>query len=118
MPTDWTTSMLNVETWAQDKNPVIAFFAINHALLAREKSEILRRIKERRIYNHQFPLPDLLSWFAMYQSRKPVLAYKRLISNNSDFINEQLSLFTGVRKINKALKQTPNLFADLKFTHQ
>jgi len=47
--------MLKVEEWANDKNPVIVFFAVSHALAAREKSEALRHIKERRMYSHQFP---------------------------------------------------------------
>ncbi len=87
------TYILNVEKWAQSKNPVITYFAISLAQVAREKSEALRHIKERKLYGHQFPLPYLPSWFAMYNSRKPVYAYKRLIVNTSDLANEQINLF-------------------------
>lgn len=109
---------LNVENWAQGQNPMIAFFAINHALIAREKCEALRHIKERRIYNHQFPLPDLPSWFAMYRSRKPLLAYKRLISDDSDFTTEQIALFSDLRKFQKTLKHDPNMLKDKIVTPQ
>ncbi|GFE58201.1 hypothetical protein [Geobacter sp. AOG1] len=102
--------MLAVEEWAQKHNPVIAFFAISHALFAREKCKALRNVKERSIYAHKFPLPELTPWFAMYHSRKPVLAYKRLISNTSDFSNELMSLFVEFRKFEKALKRNPDKF--------
>jgi len=110
--------MLNVEKWAQNKNPLIAFFAISLALIAREKSEALRCIKERKLYGYQFPLPDLPSWFAMYQSRKPVYAYKRLIANTSGLADEQIRLFSGLRKINKYLKQRPELPTEVTFTQE
>jgi gas vesicle protein len=100
--------MLKVEKWAQGKNPVIAYFAINHALLARDKSEALRHIKERRLYGHQFPLPDFPSWFALYRSRKPIFAYKRLISNTTDFTKKQMNLFSELRKLAKELKNAAN----------
>jgi len=53
--------MLAVEKWAQGKSPAIAYFALNHALSARIHCEALQHIKERRIYDYQFPLPDLTS---------------------------------------------------------
>ena len=31
--------MLNIEKWAQYINPVIAYFAVTHALIARQKCE-------------------------------------------------------------------------------
>jgi hypothetical protein len=110
--------MLNVEKWAQSKNPAIAFFAINHAVIAREKSEALRNIKERCVYGHQFPLPDFPSWFAMYQSRKPIYAYKRLISDTSNFAKELMSFYSGLRMLDKELKRNPDLFKGLKITRQ
>lgn len=84
---------LKIEEWAKDKNPVIAYYAINNALIARQKCEALRHIKERRVYNHHFPLPDLPSWHSMYQSRKPIYAYKRLISNTSDYSTVNMDMF-------------------------
>jgi hypothetical protein len=100
--------MLAVEKWAQGKNPLMAYFAIIGAVAARDQSEALQHIKERRIFGHQIPLPDFPSWFAMYQSLKPLLTYKRLMSHNSDFTKEQFSQLNEFRKLNKALKLDPD----------
>jgi len=99
--------MLAVEKWAQGKNPAIVFLAINQALMARTQCEALQHLKERRLYTHQFPLPDLPSWFALYCSKKPLLAYKRLISHSSDFIDEQIGIYSEMRKLAKTLKNDP-----------
>jgi len=101
--------MLAVEKWAQGKNPVIAFFAINLALVARMQCEALRHIKDRNILGHYFPLPDLPSWFALYPSRKPLFAYKRLISHSSDFNDQQINIMAEIRKFQKALKKNQNM---------
>jgi hypothetical protein len=101
--------MLAVEKWAKGKNPAIAFLAIRLALVARVQCEALRDIKDRRVLGHTFQLPDLPSWFAMYQSQKPILAYNRLISNTSDFADEQRDLFSDMRKLNKRITQNPGL---------
>lgn len=101
--------MLAVEKWAQGKNPALIFLAVNQALTARAQCEAIRHIKERRIYDHQFPLPDLTSWFAMYHSRKPLLAYNRLIFHSSELADAQVALFGGIRKLNKALKNDPSM---------
>jgi len=105
--------MLAVEKWAMGRNPAFAFLAINHALMARTQCEALQHIKERRIFGHKFPLPDLPSWFAMYRSRKPLLAYKRLISHSSDFTDEQIDLFSEFRKLDKALKNNPKMVINI-----
>ena len=110
--------MLAVEKWAQGKNPFIAYMAIMGALAAREQHETLRHIKERCIYGFQFTLPDFPTWFSMYRSRKPLFAYKRLISHNSEFKREQLVQLNEFRKLDKALKLDPNLFKNFKFTQQ
>lgn len=110
--------MLNVEKWAQGKNPVIAYLAINHALVAREKSEALRHIKDRCVYGHTFSLPDLHAWFAMYTSKRPLLAYKRLISNISELTNEQIKLFSAYKHLDKIIKNDLNSLRDVIITRQ
>lgn len=110
------TSSLLVEKWAQNKNPVMAFFAINHALIARMKSEALQYIKARRVYNYQFPLPDLQLWFTMYTSRKPIYAYKRLIVGSSDLADKEIGVFLVLRHFNKFLKKRPDFKKEVKHT--
>ena len=58
--------MLAVEKWAKKQNPLIAYIAIVVAVTAREQSGAIQHIKELRIFDHQFPLPDFPTWFAMY----------------------------------------------------
>jgi hypothetical protein len=101
--------MLAVEKWAQDKNPVIAFFAINLALMARLQCDALRHIKDRSIFGYHFPLPDLSSWFALYPSRRPLFAYKRLISHSSEFVDQQINVMSEIKKLEKALKKDPHM---------
>jgi len=112
-------SKLSVEKWAKDKNPVIAFFAISHAMVAREKSEALRQIKERRVYDYQFQLPDLTSWFAMYQSNQPLLAYTRLISDDdSNNAKEILGLYLEFRRVERQLRRHPDKYVNRKVSEQ
>ena len=100
--------MLGVEKWAQGKNPAIAYLAITHALSARTHCDALQHIKERRIHDYQFPLPDLASWFALYRSNKPLLVYKRLLSQ-FPALDEQIDLLGGFRTAEKAFANDPNL---------
>jgi len=100
--------MLAVEKWAQGKNPAIAYLAVNHVLSARTHCQALQHIKERRVYDYQFPLPDLASWFAMYLSNTPALAYKRLVSQFPE-LNDQIDLLGGFRMAEKAFANDPNL---------
>jgi hypothetical protein len=44
MGVHYEVPMLNVEIWAQDKNPAIAFLSISLALAAREKNGILTHL--------------------------------------------------------------------------
>jgi hypothetical protein len=105
--------MLAVEKWAKGRNPLIAYFAINFALMAREQSEALRQIKRRRLYSHEFPLPDFPSWFAMYRSLKPLLAHKRFISDVSDYTDDQKGLLSALRKLDKLLKHNSTEISNL-----
>lgn len=111
-------SKLNVELWAQDKNSVIAFFAINYALIAREKCEALRHIKDRSVFGHHFPLPDFTSWFSMYQSRKPLLAYKRFISRSSEITNKKIILMIAFRRSIRDIKRNPQKYRNLTISSQ
>jgi hypothetical protein len=104
--------MLKVEKWAQGKNQLFVILAIGHAQAARERCEVLRSIKERKLYSHQFPLPDLPAWFYMYQSQKPLLAYKRLISNSSASTDKMIDLFGGLRQADKMIKNDPEQFVE------
>ena len=110
--------MLKVEEWAKDKNPVIAFFAINHAMVAREKCDALRHVKERGIYNYRFPLPDFTSWFSMYQSRKPLFAYKRLMAHFPEETDKKLDILIDFRWLKKTIEKYPERINKLKFTNQ
>lgn len=98
--------MLAVEKWGQGKHPTVAYLAISYALMARTRCEALQTIKERRIFGHQFSLPDLPSWFALYRSTKSIFAYKRLLSHTSDFTDDLIKVFSSFRKLDKFLKNS------------
>lgn len=109
--------MLKTEKWAQLKNPVVAYLAINHALIAREKSAALRTIRERCLYGYQFPLPDLQSWFSMYQSRLPLLAYKNFISISPEKqLTNKLVLMRAFRWFDRQIKKNPERFKNVERT--
>lgn len=109
--------MLKTEKWAQHINPVVAYLAINHAMIAREKSAALRTIRERCIYGYQFPLPDLKSWFSMYQSRLPLFAYKNFISISPEKqTTSKLFLMRAFRWVERQVKQNPDKFKKLERT--
>jgi hypothetical protein len=50
--------MLNVEKWAQDKQPLIATLAILLVTFSDILYEMLPQTKDRRLFNHQLSLPD------------------------------------------------------------
>lgn len=105
--------MLAVENWAKDKNPMLAYLAINHAMVARDKCGALRQIKERSLYGHKFPLPDLLPWFSMYQSRKPLYAYKRLMGKFPETTEETTSLLRVFRILERSPKVVEKIVKSL-----
>jgi len=105
--------MLKVEIWAKDKNPVFAFMAIAYATIARDRCDMIGNIKERRINSHTFPLPDFPSWFAMYRSRRPLLAYKRLATSISQLTEQMIFALGGFRKVNKLIEQDPEQFVEM-----
>lgn len=91
--------MLAIEKWVQRKDPTVAFFALQLAMVAREQCEALLAIKERRVYGHKFTLPDLPSWFSLYlKPRKVLRAYARFISLSEDTDKENYLL---LRKLHK-----------------
>lgn len=105
--------ILRTEKWAKGKNPVFAFMAISYAMVARDRCDLLRNIKERRINGHHFPMPEFPSWLSMYHSRKPLFAYKRLITNNSEFMDETISAMGEFRIADKMAKQNPEQLVDI-----
>ncbi|GFE58739.1 hypothetical protein [Geobacter sp. AOG1] len=101
--------MLEIEKWAQDKSFFIGLFATNTAAFARDMHEAMGHIKERRVYNFQFPLPHLPSWFKMYCSHsKSEIAFVELVSRFSDFGKDALSLVGGFHALQETLEQNPD----------
>lgn len=67
--------MLAIEKWAKGKPFEIAFFAPKMAIIARDIHLDFQHTKQRRFGTHQFPLPNLPSWFALYRSHKKPLNF-------------------------------------------
>ena len=57
--------MLAVEKWAEGKSPIIAVIAPQVASAAQDIHKAFVDIKNRRLFDHQFELPHLPSWFKL-----------------------------------------------------
>jgi len=78
--------MLALERWIKGKNILLALLAPQAAIVARDIHKAFQHTKERRILTHQFPLPHLPSWFALYRShRKPNIFLRKLFTDFSSF---------------------------------
>jgi len=111
--------MLAIEKWAQEKSLLIALFGPQTAAAAREAHEAFRQIRERRIYSHQFKLPDFPSWFALYSSPgKVLLPFINLVTEFSDLGRDLVSLGFAARKLNKRQKHIHGNILELKPTPQ
>jgi hypothetical protein len=105
--------VLNVEKWAIGKPPLIAISAIQLVTFSDFLYEIIPQAKERRLFGHQFSLPDLPVWFDLYKSpRKPIIAFGKMISEFSEQGKSLIFLFFGIRKLRILLKRNPNYFRD------
>ena len=105
--------MLAVQKWAEDKPFFLKLLAPQLAAGARDIHMGFRHIRERRILNHQFPLPHLSSWFALYRShRKPLNFIKPLFSEFSVFGKESIDFgeaaIEGLRMISNGMSITPD----------
>ena len=99
--------MRNVKKWTIGKNPFIALLAPQTAALAWAAPEALQQIRERRIYEYQFPLPDYPRWFALYHSpAKAILAASKLICEFSEFGKFVISFLLIARKAYRSAKPT------------
>ncbi|MBU5638853.1 hypothetical protein KOM00_19185 [Geomonas sp. Red69] len=85
--------MLAVPKWAEGKPFLIALLAPQFASSARDIHLAFRHIRERRIVNHQYPMPALPGWFAMYRSHsKPIQFIRAFCSGFSQFGAEGIEL--------------------------
>lgn len=57
----------DVEEWAKDKPFFVALLAPDIVSGSQNMYEAFRYIKDRRVFDHQFPLPDFPSWFKLYR---------------------------------------------------
>ena len=111
--------MLEIEKWAQDKSLLIALFGPQTAAAARDAHEAFQYVRERRIYNYQFQLPDFPSWYVLYRSPgKVLLPFINLITEFSDFGKDLVSLGFAARKFIKIQKHIPETILELKPTPQ
>lgn len=83
--------MLAVEKWAENKPFIIALCAPQLVVSTRDINIDFLHLRERRIFNHQFPLPPLSRWFTVYRShRKPIKFLKTFISDFSGLEKETI----------------------------
>lgn len=99
--------MLAVEKWAEGKSPVIAVYAPQVASTAQDIHEAFVDIKNRRLYDYQFELPHLPTWFKLYRShRKSSHFIKELVGDHSSFGTEMLSVAEDMGDLGQYLKKS------------
>lgn len=115
--------MLAIEKWAEDKPFLIALFAPQLAVSARDMHKAFRHIRERRVLNHQYPLPVLPAWFVIYRShRKPLGLMRKFISNFSKFGAEGVdfgdAILEGIRLVRTGKLQASEIVPNAEDFHQ
>ncbi|MDD5759605.1 MAG: hypothetical protein PHI06_11060, partial [Desulfobulbaceae bacterium] len=89
--------MLAIQRWLKDKHFLFALLAPHFAITARDIHEAFQYTKERHIMGHQFPLPHLPSWFALYRShRKPNIFVRKLFTDFSCFSPETIQFSENI----------------------
>ena len=105
--------MLAVEKWAQGKQPLIASFAVQLVTFSDIVYEVLPQARDRRLFNHQFPLPDLPTWYRLYRSPlKPLIAFVNLIGEFSETGVKLKELACGVVKLFRLLNRNQDYFEE------
>ena len=98
--------MQATQNWAKDKSVLLAILAPNAAAFARDMPEALRCVKERRFYDFQFPLPDLLTWYGLYRApEKALLALLNLLLEFSDLAQKAVSFGETVNELQDFAKE-------------
>lgn len=80
--------MLAVQKWAKDKNPFLALFAPQLVAYTRDVHLDFSQIRERRLSDHQFPLPSFPLWFEMYRSHRKLINFLKTITLKSSMYNK------------------------------
>lgn len=65
--------MLEVERWANDRNPLLAANAILYASLLGPITLVFQQLKQRTIFKYRLQPPVLTSWLALYHSDRSIL---------------------------------------------
>lgn len=96
--------------WTAGKSFLIALVATQTAASTRDLYEALKNIKDRRLYNRQFSLPHLPSWFALYRShRRVILTFVEFMMEFSD-LGKVLVLFgSALHERLEAIKRNPDV---------
>lgn len=104
--------MLAVEKWAENKPFIIALCAPQLVVSTRDINIDFLHLRERRIFNRQFPLPPLSPWFALYRShRKPLKLLKTILSEFSVYGTETIefgeAFLEGLRMLSNGVNLKP-----------
>jgi hypothetical protein len=99
--------MLEITKWAKGKSFMFALLAPQIAITARDIHEAFQYTKQRRVMKHQFPLPNLPAWHAMYRShRKPLTFLRKIFADFSKFGSESIEFgeatLEGARQLGRS----------------
>lgn len=71
--------MLNFEKWAEGRSFLLALLGPLAAASAQDFSHAFIQLKNRRMGDHQFPLPSLPVWFRLYRSHRLVDDFQKAL---------------------------------------
>jgi hypothetical protein len=100
--------MLTVKKWSEGRPYLIALFAPQMAVMAQDINQAFKQTKSRRVFNHQFPLPNILSWARLYRSHKrPIVFLRIMFSAFSSFGSDSIQLSDSITEGAKLLRNIP-----------
>jgi len=71
--------MHHIEKWAEDRSFLLAVLGPLAASSAQDFSQAFTQLKNRRLGDHQFPLPPLPAWFRLYRSHRSIDGFQKAL---------------------------------------
>jgi hypothetical protein len=100
--------MLETEKWTKDKSALVVIFVPQAAAIARDIPDILLHVRERRLFDYQFPQPDLPSWSKLYHTQeKSFSAVRNLIVEFSNFARKLVAFGQMIKDLKSSEQKSP-----------
>lgn len=98
--------MLNIQEWGEGKSVGIVLIANEVVSTAQDFHLAFSHINQRRLYDYQFPFPNLSSWCGLYRNHRAGDAFIRdLVRLNLPYGDDALSVGDGLVQLSNEVKQ-------------